>query len=71
MNDAKLQHESFEEEAIDVSDKNVRLHNLPLNERKMKINLKWAIWIGIILLILVTIEGGMMTVIFMMRKGMW
>lgn len=71
MNEAKPRNENFEEEAGDANDEKVRLHHLPLNERKIKINRKWAIWIGIILFILVAVDGGMMTVLFMMRKGMW
>lgn len=48
-----------------------RLHELPLDKREIKINLKWAIWIAMGLIILVVIEGTMTTIIFMMRKGLW
>jgi len=48
-----------------------RLHELPLEKREIKIDLKWAIWIGIGLTILVAIEGTLTTIIFMMRKGLW
>ena len=71
MNDTKKNHENFDEEAGGAGNQKLRLHQLPLNERKMKINRKWALWIGIILLILVAVDGGMMTIIFMMRKGLW
>lgn len=48
-----------------------RLHELPLGEREVKVDRKWAIRIAIILSILVLITWGITTVIFMMRKGVW
>ena len=67
MSDAKLNDETLGEE----EGEGARLHQLPLNKRKVRVNRKWAIRIGIILLVLVLADGAMMTVLFMMRKGMW
>jgi len=48
-----------------------RLHELPLEKREIKINRKWAMWIGIGLAVLVAIDGTLTTIIFMIRKGLW
>ena len=53
------------------TDESSRPNQLPLSERKVKISRKWAIRITAILSALVVINGTMITIIFMMRKGMW
>lgn len=48
-----------------------RLHELPLGEREVKIDRKWGLWIAFILTVFVIISGVMITIVFMLRKGLW